>query len=331
MGLREDQIDDYIQELAMVDEMENMTIPKEEYNDYLKSEEAVTSVSPTCWGTLPDEEFMPAFESVPQVPAGIYEMKWNREVQKHTLKKQPFKTDELYQLPSYEIMDILKDIKNFWERKDKYKEYNFIHKRGILMYGEPGCGKSGIIQLIAKDLIEQDGIILNIKDAEDVECFIDFITTFRKIEKTRPLIVLLEDIDSIAGENNHSTSKLLNILDGVKQIEGVVYIATTNYPEKLQDRITNRPSRFDRRYKVELPNEEIRRAYIHHKLNDEDLKSVDVEMWVKATEGMSLSHLKEVVISTIVMGRSFEETMDNLEGMKKSPTIKGSGTMGFGR
>jgi SpoVK/Ycf46/Vps4 family AAA+-type ATPase len=199
------------------------------------------------------------------------------------------------------------------------------------MYGEPGCGKSGIIQLISKQLIENDGIILNIKDGEDVEYFIDFIATFRKIEKTRPLIVLLEDIDSIAGENNHSTSKLLNILDGVKQIEDVVYIATTNYPEKLQERITNRPSRFDRRYKVELPNDEIRRAYILHKLTENDLKNIDIDMWVDRTEGMSLSHLKEVIISTIVMGRDYEEVMDNLEGLKKAPSIKGSGKVGFGR
>jgi SpoVK/Ycf46/Vps4 family AAA+-type ATPase len=199
------------------------------------------------------------------------------------------------------------------------------------MYGEPGCGKSGIIQLISKQLIENDGIILNIKDGEDVEYFIDFIATFRKIEKTRPLIVLLEDIDSIAGENNHSTSKLLNILDGVKQIEDVVYIATTNYPEKLQERITNRPSRFDRRYKVELPNEEIRRAYILHKLTDDDLKNIDIDMWVDRTEGMSLSHLKEVIISTIVMGRDYEDVMENLEGLKKAPLIKGSGTVGFNR
>jgi SpoVK/Ycf46/Vps4 family AAA+-type ATPase len=141
----------------------------------------------------------------------------------------------------------------------------------------------------------------------------------------------LEDIDSIAGENNHSTSKLLNILDGVKQIEDVVYIATTNYPEKLQERITNRPSRFDRRYKVELPNDEIRRAYILHKLTENDLKNIDIDMWVDRTEGMSLSHLKEVIISTIVMGRDYEEVMDNLEGLKKAPSIKGSGKVGFGR
>jgi SpoVK/Ycf46/Vps4 family AAA+-type ATPase len=199
------------------------------------------------------------------------------------------------------------------------------------MYGEPGCGKSGIIQLISKQLIENDGIIINVKDQEDIDYFIDFISTFRKIEKERPLIVILEDIDSIAGENSHSTSRLLNILDGVKQIEDVVYIATTNYPEKLQDRITNRPSRFDRRYKVELPNEEIRRAYIQHKLTEDDIKNINIEEWVERTDGMSLSHLKEVVISTIVMGREFEEVMDNLEGLKRAPSVRGSGKMGFGK
>jgi predicted AAA+ superfamily ATPase len=286
---------------------------------------------PSCWSNLKNDEYAPAYVTVPKVPSGVYEIGWNSNLQTFTLKKQPFKTDELYHLPSYEIMDILKDIDNFWNRVDVYKKYNFIHKRGILMYGEPGCGKSGIIQLISQQIIKNDGIVINIKDEEDVERFTSFIGTFRKIEPKRPLIVLLEDIDSLAGEGRSQTARLLNILDGVKQIEGVVYIATTNYPEKLQERITNRPSRFDRRYKVELPNEEIRRAYINHKLSDDDLKNVDVDLWVTKTDGMSLSHLKEVVVSVIVMGRTFEETMDNLEGMKRAPSARGEGKVGFGK
>ena len=52
------------------------------------------------------------------------------------------------------------------------------------------------------------------------------------------------------------------------------------------------------------------------------IKDNDIEEWVKRTEGMSLSHLKEVLISVIVMGRSFEETISNLEGLKIKPTIK---------
>ena len=66
-------------------------------------------------------------------------------------------------------------------------------------------------------------------------------------------------------------------------------------------------------------------------MTDEDIENVDINEWVKRTEGMSLSHLKEVVISTIVMGRDFEEVMDNLEGLKKAPSIKGSGKVGFTR
>ena len=327
--VKDDELDQMMEDLATQMNSDLKDIETTSGNE--KVDDKINSATPTCWGTLQDEEFVPSFKSVDQVPSGIYELQYNRNVSQITLKKQPFKTDELYQLPSYEIQDILKDIQDFWDRIDKYREYNFVHKRGILMYGEPGCGKSGIIQLIAKQLIENNGIIINIKDQDDVDFFIDFIATFRKIEPNRPLIVLLEDLDSIAGESTYSTSKLLNILDGVKQIEDVVYIATTNYPEKLQERITNRPSRFDRRYKVELPNEEIREAYIRHKLKEEDLKNVDIQEWVKRTEGMSLSHLKEVVISTIVMGREFEEVMDNLEGLKRAPSVRGSGKMGFGK
>jgi energy-coupling factor transporter ATP-binding protein EcfA2 len=316
--------------------LSNLETPNDSYKDiepplYGDEEEEVDNDVPSCWSNLKNDEYAPAYVTVPKVPAGVYEIGWNSNMGTHTLKKQPFKTDELYHLPSYEITDILLDIDNFWNRADNYKKYNYIHKRGILMYGEPGCGKSGIIQLISQQLIEKDGIVINVKDEEDVDKFTSFIATFRKVEPNRPLVVLLEDIDSLAGENRYQTARLLNILDGVKQIEGVVYIATTNYPEKLQERITNRPSRFDRRYKVELPNEEIRRAYIQLKLNEDDLKNIDIEEWIKKTEGMSLSHLKEVVISVIVMGRSFEETMDNLEGLKKTPTIKETVRVGFGK
>jgi predicted AAA+ superfamily ATPase len=310
--------------------LEPEDLPLREYDDDDDVEKIDLDI-PSCWSNLKNDEYAPAYVTVPKVPSGVYEIGWNSNLQTFTLKKQPFKTDELYHLPSYEIMDILKDIDNFWNRVDVYKKYNFIHKRGILMYGEPGCGKSGIIQLISQQIIKNDGIVINIKDEEDVERFTSFIGTFRKIEPKRPLIVLLEDIDSLAGEGRSQTARLLNILDGVKQIEGVVYIATTNYPEKLQERITNRPSRFDRRYKVELPNEEIRRAYINHKLSDDDLKNVDVDLWVTKTDGMSLSHLKEVVVSVIVMGRTFEETMDNLEGMKRAPSARGEGKVGFGK
>jgi hypothetical protein len=302
-------------------------------DDYIMDHEGLENIdtqSPTEWSILQNETFAPSYVSIPKVPAGLYEIVWNSNLQTHVMVKQKLKVDELYELPSPEIQSILSDIQIFWDKKDVYKKYNFVHKRGILLWGEPGCGKSGIIQLCIKKLIEnENGIVINIKEQDDFKLFIEFIPTIRKIEPERPLIVILEDIDALAGEDRYSTTKLLNILDGVKQIENVVYIATTNYPEKLQERITNRPSRFDRRYQVEMPSKEIREAYIKNKLFKEDLSKVDMEVWLKSTENMSLSHLKELVISVIVMGKDFTEALGNLTDMKKSPRIKKGGNVGF--
>jgi predicted AAA+ superfamily ATPase len=319
------------------DNIKNLIIQrmKNQYIENLDMEESddfnkIDTHTPTEWSILQNETFAPSYVSIPKVPSGLYEIVWNSSLQSHVMVKQKLKVDELYELPSPEIQSILSDIQLFWDKKDVYKKYNFVHKRGILLWGEPGCGKSGIIQLCIKKLIDnENGIVINIKEEEDFKLFVEFIPTIRKIEPERPLIVILEDIDALASEDRYSTTKLLNILDGVKQIENVVYIATTNYPEKLQERITNRPSRFDRRYQVEMPSAKIRESYIKNKLSDSDLSKIEMDLWIKETEGMSLSHLKELIISVVVMGKDFKEALGNLTDMKKSPKVRKSSNIGF--
>jgi SpoVK/Ycf46/Vps4 family AAA+-type ATPase len=309
-------------------------IRNNEYERIMEQEDVLEDIDTqkhTEWSVLKNGEFAPSYVSIPKVPSGLFEVKWNSGLNTLVLSKQEINMDELYELPSPEIESILKDIKLFWRKREDYKRYNFVHKRGILLYGNPGCGKSGIIQLCVKSLIDdENGIVINIKESEDFKYFTEFVSTIRTIEPERPLIVILEDIDSLAGEDQYSTTKLLNILDGVKQIENVVYIATTNYPEKLQERITNRPSRFDRRYEVQMPSSEIRRSYIENKLSDEDLESIDIDRWIDITDGMSLSHLKELIISVVVMGKDFEESIGNLSEMKENPKISRNKKMGFG-
>lgn len=285
----------------------------------------------SCWRPLSDGEYCPAHATIKAVPPGLYEPHYNREVSQVTLKRLPFTTDELYKLPSAEIQEILSDIKLFWESKELYSKYKFVHKRGILLYGEPGCGKSGIIQLCVRQIIDLSGIVINVKDEDSVDYFIDFMPMFRSIEPTRPIVVILEDLEAIAGEGKYATSQLLNILDGVKQIENVVYIATTNYPEKLEERISNRPSRFDRRYQVEMPNSEIREAYLRAKLGDK-VNDIDLVKWIKRTEDMSLSHLKELVISVFLLNKEFDDAMALLEGLKIKPKVKkpNEKSIGFG-
>jgi len=117
----EEKLSMFMKEISELENVENVTVLRTE--GFYEKEESTSKEndinSPSCWGTLQNDEYVAAFKSVDKVPSGIYEIVWNRSVNQHTLKKQPFKTDELYQLPSYEIQDILKDIQNFWDRKDK--------------------------------------------------------------------------------------------------------------------------------------------------------------------------------------------------------------------
>jgi SpoVK/Ycf46/Vps4 family AAA+-type ATPase len=286
----------------------------------------------TQWSILPNGVFAPAQDTIKRLNAGLYEIKFDNSLGTYVMVHQKLNADELFFLPSPEIEEVIDDIKKFWNKISTFNSYKFAHKRGILLYGEPGCGKSSIIQLCMKHIVEDmDGIVINVKDEDDVDAYLGFIHNFRKVEPIRPLIVIMEDLDSIVGEDRYSTSRVLNVLDGIKQIENVVYIATTNYPEKLEERITDRPSRFDRRYEVQLPDAEMRMAYLKHKIPAKDFKKLDIDQWVADTEKMSIAHLRELVISTMVLGNTYEETIDRLKNLKTKPKNKKSSSLGFGR
>jgi len=281
----------------------------------------------TQWTIVGDGSFCPAPSTVKELESGLYELVWSNRFNDWTFMKHTINTDELYELPTDEINEILNDVKKFWQKSDSYKNYKLLHKRGILLYGDPGCGKSGILQLCMKHIVnELSGIVINLKDEESVKAYVETIPKFRQIEPNRPLVVIVEDIDAIAGESTYINSMLLNILDGVKQIENVVYIATTNYPEKLEERITNRPSRFDRRYYIAPPSPEVRKAYLLNKGKGLD---IDIDKWIKDTEGLSLSHLKELFISVHLLDVNYDQAITNLRGLKKSPRRKNQGSIGF--
>jgi len=246
------------------------------------------------------------------IPSGFYKFTNNDQLGVGIIKSN-INIDELFELPFKESDLIIKDIQKFWDSKEKYKEYNYTHKRGILLYGKPGNGKTSIINLLTLELVNKhNGIVFSINTPDDLQDFKDFIPNIlRNIEPERPIICTIEDIDSILSNYGHSTkSSFLNLLDGTSQVTNIVYIATTNYPEQLEENITNRPSRFDRRYEISLPDENVRKAYITKKVKEKDLNKIDIEMWVKETEGFSISHLKELIISVVIFGNDFNESLE---------------------
>jgi SpoVK/Ycf46/Vps4 family AAA+-type ATPase len=99
-------------------------------------------------------------------------------------------------------------------------------------------------------------------------------------------------------------------------LENVVYIATTNYIEKLKERIINRPSRFDRRIYVPFLDFDDRVFFFNNKLKPEDLKKIDVNKWAEDTEGMSIAHLAELIKSVLIFGSDYDEIIQTLRAMQ---------------
>jgi SpoVK/Ycf46/Vps4 family AAA+-type ATPase len=277
----------------------------------------VDTESFTQWSTYKQGKFVPCFHTVKTVPAGVYEMKADQNIGFH-IELQSHMSDELIELPIPEIHEILRDIDNFWNRENMFKKYGYTFKRGVLLYGPPGNGKSCLIQLLCRKLIsDMNGIVFNLRDHTDIELYLEYAgPVLRCIEPDRPIIVIMEDIDNIIHGSRSTLTGVLNMLDGIKQINKVVYIGTTNYPELLEERISNRPSRFDRRYKIGLPSGKVRKSYISQKLKKDDLEKINIKEWVDKTKGFSLAAIKELIVSVIILDIPLDEAVERLREMK---------------
>ncbi len=266
------------------------------------------------WDKVVDNEFYPVFTTnlIKELPKGVYELASTAQMELF-LKKVTINTDELFTFSNSLQETIINDITTFWELKDIFQKERFIHKRGILLEGSPGNGKSCLVELISKEMVSMGGIVFLCPPSPTF--FSQFVTflkyTVRAIESEVPIICIIEDVDQLVKNDD---GFLLAFLDGEDTINHLVTIMTTNNSAELSSALL-RPSRVDRQYVLPNPNADIRREYFTYKKLDAD----KIEEYVNKTEGCSLADLKEVYLSTVLMQNSLDETVNNL--LNKLPGV----------
>jgi SpoVK/Ycf46/Vps4 family AAA+-type ATPase len=262
--------------------------------------------------------FFPAATSVKELPAGVYSIGMN--FGQIFFTKVDIKTEDLIRFSDANSDQVIDEINSFWGKKELFQKFGLPYKRGILLYGPPGSGKTCTIRFLINDLIKLGGIVLQV---ENVGLFAAGLDVLRKIDREKPIIAIIEDIDSYA---NDEETTLIGLLDGISNIENIVFLATTNYPEELSGRILNRPSRFDKRFYIGYPNAPSRKMYLEHLAKNMTTKpwnrKISLERWVKDTQGMSVAHLKELFVATVILDNSYDDAIKTIKEMKNQLTSK---------
>jgi AAA+ superfamily predicted ATPase len=256
--------------------------------------------------------FFPMGSTIDKLEAGVYAIEQHHQ-RGIFFQSKDVKLDELMILPDGNCEKVLKGIQSFWEKEAAFRAHKFLWKRGLLLWGAPGSGKTSLLQLLSRDIVARDGLALF---AESPNATSKALEMLRKIEPVRPVVVILEDLDAIVKE--YGEAQLLALLDGEVQIDNVVYIATTNYPEMLDKRLINRPSRFDEIIKIDMPTAEARAFYLTKKSPRLANNIKELAKWVDQTKGMSVAHLRELIASVECLGHDFEVVMHRLKLMNRA-------------
>ncbi|EJC98773.1 P-loop containing nucleoside triphosphate hydrolase protein [Fomitiporia mediterranea MF3/22] len=150
-----------------------------------------------------------------------------------------------------------RDTRTFFGNREIYQDLGVVWKRGLLLLGPPGNGKTESIKVLLKESGQTALYVKSFTTSRGPELGVRAI--FDHARSHAPCILVIEDIDSLLSASVRSL--FLNELDGLAQNEGILTIATTNHPEQIDDAILNRPSRFDVKYDFGLPISSLRTTY----------------------------------------------------------------------
>lgn len=205
------------------------------------------------------------------------------------------KWEDLF-LPNKLKEDIVFSIEGFLNSKELYDKKDIPWKKGILLYGDPGNGKSTLIRTIISNYDLKPVTVRTSPQTDD-----NTITeAFLYAQEQGPSLLFFEDLDSLLGDmGGISLSHFLNLMDGVSSKEGILVMATANDLDKLNEAILDRPSRFDRKFYVPLPDKDMAKKYLKKWYGDTIKPATISKIAGKSVENnFSYAYLKELYITS---------------------------------
>jgi len=275
----------------------------------MRARRILSEMPGAIWQTdLENRKFWACGKTAQTLPPGYYSVLWEPNIGRY-LSREDLSLDELVRPGSLALDELLVGLSKFWDSSETFKKLGLVHKRGVLLYGPAGSGKSSLCLLIAADVIARGGVVVKFRPAGEVGPgdIVRVLHEIRQRQEDTPIVVLMEDIDQYMSDHQ-SESVVLNLIDGADSIEKAVFVATTNFAEELGDRIANRPSRFDWRILVGPASREDRWTLLSSLYRRAELGAPD-ESWIDDTEGFTMADLKELFILVHVFNGDYQASL----------------------
>ncbi|MDN5851663.1 MAG: ATP-dependent zinc metalloprotease FtsH [Actinomycetia bacterium] len=230
-----------------------------------------------------------------------------------------------------EAIEELGEIKEFLQEPAKFQAVGAKVPKGVLLYGQPGTGKTLLARAVAG---EAGAPFYSISGSDFVEMFVGVGASrvrdlFEQAKENAPAIVFIDEIDAVgrqrgAGmggghdEREQTLNQLLVEMDGFDVRGGVILIAATNRPDVLDPALL-RPGRFDRQIGVETPDLQGRTQILKvHARGKPMAPEVDLQAFARRTPGMTGADLANVLNEAALLTARNESKMIDAKALDEA-------------
>jgi len=202
-------------------------------------------------------------------------------------------------LPAYTQRQVDLHIHCFCDHRAQLEAEGMPTNKGIILSGPPGTGKT----LLVKAVVEKTDMTTILVSPEMIRN--DTISSvYNMARRYSPSMVILEDVDTSAGihrklRDHPVLGEVLQALDGISDNAGVFTIATTNYLERIDDALKDRPGRFSRIITVPVPDAGTRRVLIERLAPEFRVDEADLDLdWLtENTQGYTGDWLRNLFVT----------------------------------
>lgn len=233
-----------------------------------------------------------------------------------------------------EAKESVKDIIDFLKNPEKYQKYGARMPKGVMLYGEPGTGKT----LLAKAVAGEAGVpFYAVSGSDFVQMYVGvgaarIRNLFKKAKAHGKAVIFIDEIDAIgkkrdggkasggSDERDQTLNALLTEMSGFSEQEGIVVMAATNRLDVLDSALL-RPGRFDRHVEVILPDFNARQQILKLYLKNKPCTGINIADLAHKTSYFSGAKLENLVNEAAILAAKDNSPSINEEHIDKAFSI----------